>query len=261
MLNFAKLTSRWRLAAWLVAPWLMWAGQSHADGLGDLKAALLRLQGQTPLKALVEAKTWSRQGEGKDLDESQGTASVSIEEGARGLTVLYSKDLLSKLEAEERSKERDAKSKTPTLSALSEVNSSSLRPMLSAANVLSRSVEKAVFKSEKPDTYNGRPARALRFEMPIDKLSEKERKYMKNYDGVLDIWIADDGTPLASRSSIAIAGRAFVVISFDVKNDEDLVYTVVGDRLVALRKETRNSGSGMGEKGEGKTVKTLQVQS
>ncbi|WP_230413618.1 hypothetical protein [Undibacterium umbellatum] len=38
---------------------------AQADGLADLKAALARLPGQTPLKAIVEAKTWSRQGEGK----------------------------------------------------------------------------------------------------------------------------------------------------------------------------------------------------
>ncbi|OYT91359.1 MAG: hypothetical protein CFE43_13845 [Burkholderiales bacterium PBB3] len=235
--------------------------QAHADGVSDLKSALARLQGQSPLKAQVDAKTWNRQGDSKETDETQGAASVTVEEGARGLSVLYSKDMLAKLEAEERNKERDAKAKTPTLSALSEVNSSSLRPMLSAASVLSRSVEKAVFKSEKPEAYNGRPARVLRFDMPIDKLTEKERKYMKNYEGVLDIWIAEDGTPLASRSSVAIAARAFLVVSFDAKNDEDWVYTVVGDRLVALRKETRTSGSGMGEKGEGKTIKTLQVLS
>jgi hypothetical protein len=38
------------------------------------------------------------------------------------------------------------------------------------------------------------------------------------------------------------------------------VYATVGDRLVALKKESKNSGSGMGEKGEGKVTKTLQLQ-
>ena len=261
MLKIDTRARPWALAAFLVGACLLQAGPAHADGLGDLKAALARLQGQSPFKALVEAKTWNKQGEGKDLDETHGLASVSIEDGARGLTVVYSKDMLGKLETEERNKERDPKAKTPTLSALSEVNSSTLRPMLSAAGGLSRNIEKAIFKSEKPDAYNGRPARVLRFEMPIDRLTEKERKYMKNYEGVLDIWIAEDGTPLASRSSVAIAARAFLVVSFDTKNDEDWVYAVVGDRLVVVRKESRSSGSGMGEKGEGKTVKTLQVMS
>lgn len=232
-----------------------------ADGLGDLKSALARLQGQSPLKAQVDAKTWNRQGDGKESDETQGSASVMVEEGARGLSVIYSKDMLTRLEAEERQKERDAKAKTPTLSALSEVNSSSLRPMLSAAGSLSRSLEKAVFKAEKPDTYNGKPARHLSFDLTLDKLSEKDRKYVKKFEGALDVWIADDGTPVASRSSQTLSGRAYVVVSFEFKNEEDLVYGVVGDRLVTLKKESRNSGSGMGEKGEGRAVKTLQVQS
>lgn len=233
---------------------------AHADGLTDLKTALSRLQGQTPLKAIVEAKTWNRQGEGKDLEETHGHASVSVEENPRGLQVLYSKDMLAKLETEERQREKDSKAKTPTLSALNEVNSSALRPMISAAASLNRSLEKANFKGEKVDVFNGKPARLLNFEMSMDKLTEKERKYMKKFDGQLDIWIAADGTPLASRSTQAVSGRAFIVISFEMKNEEEWIYGTVGDRLVALKKESKNSGSGMGEKGEGKISKTLQVQ-
>lgn len=236
------------------------SGAAHADGLSDLKTALGRLQGQTPLKAVVEAKTWNRQGEGKELEETHGAASVSVEESARGLHVLYSKEMLAKLEAEERLKEKDSKAKTPTLSALNEVNSSALRPMISAAGSLTRSMEKATYKSERPDNFNGKPARLISFELSIDKLSEKDRKYMKKFDGHLDIWIAADGTPLASRQTQAISGRAFVVISFEMKNEEEWIYSTLGDRLIALKKESKNSGSGMGEKGEGKVTKTLQIQ-
>lgn len=245
----------------LTALSLLSLGSAHADGLADLKSALGRLSGQGPFKAQVEAKTWSRMGDGKENEETQGAASVFLEETTKGLHVLYSKDMLSKLEAEERSKEKDTKAKTPTLSALNEVNSSALRPMISAAGGLSRSLEKFIFKAEKMDSYNGKPARLLSFEPSIDKLPEKDRKYLKKLDGSFEVWIAEDGTPLASRSSQTVSGRAFVVISFEMKNDEDLVYAVVGDRLVALRKESRTSGSGMGEKGEGKVVKTLQVLS
>jgi hypothetical protein len=251
---------QWAQTVLLVAV-LAVGSQAHADGVSDLKSALSRLQGQSPLKAQVDAKTWSRQGDGKETDETQGAASVMVEEGARGLSVLYSKDMLARLEVEERNKERDAKAKTPTLSALSEVNSSSLRPMLSAAGSLSRSLEKAIFKAEKPDTYNGKPARHLSFDLTLEKLSEKDRKYVKKFEGALDVWIADDGTPVASRSSQTVSGRAYVVVSFEFKNEEDHVYSVVGDRLVSTKKESRTSGSGMVEKGEGRAVKTLQVLS
>ncbi|MFC3178610.1 hypothetical protein [Undibacterium amnicola] len=233
---------------------------AHADGLADLKTALTRLQGQTPLKAVVEAKTWNRQGEGKDQEETHGLASVSVEESPRGLHVLYSKDMLAKLEVEERQREKDKKAKTPTLSALNEVNSSALRPMISAAGSLSRSLEKANFKSEKLDVFNGKPARLLNFEMSMDKLSERERKYLKKFDGQIDVWIAADGTPFASRLTQAVSGRAYVVISFEMKNEEEWIYGTVGDRLVALKKESKNSGAGMGEKSEGKVTKTLQIQ-
>lgn len=231
-----------------------------ADGLSDLKSALVRLQGQTPLKATVEARTWNRQGDSKDVEETAGHAVVSLEDGARGLQVLYSKEMLTKLEAEERLKEKDSKAKTPTLSALSEVNSSALRPMLFAASSLSRIMEKANFKGERNDAYNGKPARVISFELSMDKIPERDRKYMKKFEGSLDVWISADGTPLASRSSQNIHGRAFLVVSFDLKNEEEWVYGVVGDRLVAVKKENKNSGSGMGEKGEGKVVKTLQIQ-
>ena len=126
---------------------------------------------------------------------------------------------------------------------------------------MSRSLDKAIFKAEKPDTYNGKPARQLSFDLTVDKLNEKDRKYVKKFEGALNIWIAEDGTPVASRSSQTVSGRAYVVISFELKSEEDHVYSVVGDRLVATKRESRVSGSGMGEKGEGKTIKTLQVLS
>lgn len=250
-----------RTAQSVLAMSALCASAAQADGLSDLKGALARLQGQTSLKAVVDAKTWNRQGEGKDLEETQGSASVLVEESARGLQVLYSKEMLSKLEAEERSKEKDQKAKTPTLAALGEVNSSALRPMISAAGHLSRNLEKAMFKGEKVDSFNGKPARVLNFEVSMDKLTEKERKYMKKFESNFDVWIAADGTPLASRAAQKVEGRAFVVISFEAKNEEEWVYGTVGDRLIALRRESKNVGSGMGERGETKTIKTLQVQS
>ena len=209
-----------RISAALISGLLLsvLAGTAQADGLSDLKAALAKLQGSAPLKATVEARTWNRQGDGKDLEETSGLAIVNLEESARGLQVLYSKDTLNKLDAEERAKEKDNKAKTPTLNALSEVNSSALRPMIFAGAALSRMMEKAIFKSEKADTYKGQAARVLSFEFSMDKLSERERKFMKKYEGLLDIWIAADGTPLGCKATQNIHGRAYVVISFDIRN-------------------------------------------
>ena len=256
------MTIRTRMGRSAVALSLMAAATlAQADGLSDLKSALGRLQGPTPVKALVDAKTWNSQGEGKDLDETSGHASVQIEDSARGLQLLLGRDMLARMEQEERSKERDPKAKTPTLTALKEVGSDTLRPMLFAAAGLSRSIDKAVFKSETTDSYNGKPARLLNFELSVDKIPEKDRKYLKSFVGSLDVWIAEDGTPLASRMQQTIAARAYVVVSFDVKNSEETVYGLAGERLVIVKRESRNSSSGMGEKGENRVTRTLQLQS
>ena len=250
-------TVRFALA---IAGFVLSATGAHADGLTDLKTALTRLQGQTPLKAVLEISRSSRQGEGKELEESVSKATVTLEDGARGLQVLYGKDLLARVEAEANAKEKDAKAKTPTLSAMGDIGAGELRPMILAAGTLARRMEKAVFKSEEVQAYAGKPARLLSFEFPLESLPEKDRKYIKQYEGSLDIWIAADGTPLASHSKDKVSGRAFVVISFESNNDEQSVYSVVGQRLVMVRKETRSSGSGAGEKGESHVTKTLTPQ-
>ncbi|MFZ6847844.1 hypothetical protein [Undibacterium sp. RuRC25W] len=232
----------------------------YADGVGDLKTALGRLQGSTALKAVLEAKSWNRQGEGKKAEEMQANASVTIEDTTRGLQVLYSKELLSRLQAEERAKERDPNTKMPVTNTLKEFNSTELRPLVSAASNLSHRLETAVFKTEKTDILNGKSTRLLTFDIPVEHLSEKERKYLKTYEGKLEVWIDSDGTPLASRTSESMKGSAFVVISFEAKEDESLVYGVSGDRLIILKKESKNVSSGAGERNEIRVVKTLQVQ-
>ena len=238
----------------------LFCSAAQADGLSELKTSLASLTGHGPLKAAVEVKTNSRRGEGKSLEENSGQANLAIENNARGLQVTYSKDMLALMENEERAKEKDPKKKTPTMNAISSMNTSALRQLASASGQLSRTIENATFKGEKADTLNGKPARLLSFEMSIDKLDPKEREAVKKYEGSLDVWIAADGTPLASKSRQHKSIRAMMVISIEESIDVDLVYGVQGDRLVTLRKENRTSGAGMGEKGDTKTVTTLQIQ-
>lgn len=234
---------------------------AHADGLSDLKTVLGRLQGSAPVKAQVETRINNRIGEGKELEEISGQASIQLEDGNRGLQLVFSKDLLSKLEAEERAKEKDPKAKTPALSSIKELSPSELRPVVNYAAAMLRKLERAQFKSEKADSYNGKPARLLNFELSIDRLSEKEKKYIKKYDGSFDVWVDADGTPLASRSLQHITGRAFVVVSFEIRDEDNLVYAVTGDRLLVQKKERKNMSSGTGERSETRSVTTLNILS
>ncbi len=249
-----------RLSRTMLAALLAIGSQAaNADGQTDLKAALQRLQGSTPLKATLETQTWHRNGEGQDSTETYGQASVAIEDGSHGLHLLYSPEILARMDAEAQALARNPNAKTPTLTAARELSPNDLRPMIVAAGNLARMLERATFKAEKADSYQGKPVRLLSYELGADTLSERERKYVKQFDGRLSVWIAADGTPLASRLTQNVHGRAFMVVSFDAKSEEQNVYGLAGERLVTLRKESSNSSAGMGEKGEDKVVKTLQL--
>lgn len=232
---------------------------AYADGLADVKAALQRLQGQGTVKAVLDAKTWRRLGDGSDATERHGQASVLVDDGSAGLQVIYSKEILARIEQEERARAKDPNSKTPTISALREFEAGELREMTQAAQALSRSIEKATYKGERQDLYMGKSARLLSFDISVDSLSERERKYVKKFDGNLSIWITADGTPLASKITNVASGRAFIIISFEAKSEEQNTYALWGDRLLTMQKESKRSASGAGERSEEKVTKSIQV--
>jgi hypothetical protein len=235
------------------------AAGAHADGLSELRAALARLQGQGTLKAVVQARDWRRTGDGKDAKETQGQASIGLEDGPRGLQPLYSHELLARADAESRAAIKDKSAAKPLSQALSQLGFDELRVLASAAPVLQREIEDAEFKGEAPDTWAGKPARKLSFEGSIDSLSESNRKYVRDFKLQLDLWIAADGTPLASRRHFDVSGRAFVVVSFEQHADQQRSYAVAGDRLVATSDEEKGSAKGAGESQDYRTERSLQL--
>lgn len=240
---------------------LLATGAARADGLVDLKAALARATAQAPVKALVETRSWRKLGEGKDADEDNGHAHVIAEDGARGLNIVYGKEILARAERELAAKAANPNSKTPTVAGLSELGYREVLPLASAAPAILRGIERGVFKGERSEAWQGKPARVLSFDMPITTLSTRERKYAKSFVSLLDIWIGADGTPLASRLRQSTSGRVFVVISFKAELEEERVFSLLGDRLLTVRQESRGYAAGMGEREERKLVTTLKVQS
>lgn len=238
---------------------MLLAGAARADGLADLKGALQRLQASTPVKGVLKTETSRKVGEGGEQDEYAGSAAVTVEDGAQGLRLQYGRDLLARLDADQLAAAKNPNAKTPAMYALKEMGPDELRPMVSAAEVLARNIERAAFKAEKNAEWQGKPARQLTFTVPAKVLSDRERKYVKEFDGVFDVWIAQDGTPLASHLNLHGSGRAFVVMSFEFRQEERNTYALAGDRLLTARQEKRYSNAGAGEKSEIRTVKTLQA--
>ncbi|MFZ6800634.1 hypothetical protein [Undibacterium sp. Di24W] len=233
---------------------------AQADGITDLRGALNRLQAQSNVKAVLEVKSSRKQGEDKEAIETNGQINVNLEDGSRGMQISLSKEVLNKLEQEARARIKDKESKSPTRQASFDVNTEESQMMLSAVNALQRQIEEASFKSEKNDSYNGKPARLLTFEFGMERLPASAKKYIKNFESRLEIWINTDGTPLASKLVEQGNGRAFIVVSFQQASEEHNVYQVVGDRLLITRRESKNKSSGAGERADTKVIKTLQVQ-
>ena len=234
-------------------------GAAYADGLSDLRGALARLQAQTPLKASVQGKDWRRTGEGKDAKETQGQATIGLDDGPRGLQPLYGRELLAHLDVEARAAIKDKSAKKPLSQAMGQLGFDDLRSMASAAPALQRQIDDAQFKAEAVDTWAGKPARKLTLEGSVDSLSEDARKYVRDFKSQLSVWIAADGTPLASQRRIDLSGRAFVVVSFEQHSDEQRSYAVVGDRLVATSDDEKGSAKGAGEAQEYRIERSLQV--
>lgn len=241
------------LALLLAAPW------AYADGLADLRAALARPQGSVAIRGLFKAETISRQGEAAEAEEDRGQAQVQFEDGPQGLRLLFSRDTLQRAEQEERSRQHDPKARTPTLGGLKALEVNELRGMLSPTAALLALLDEATPKGEVPDTWNGQPARRLSFDLGLGKLRERDRKYIKKYEGTLDIWLGPEGWPLALRQQVQASGRAFLVVSFEMRSREEQVFVVAGERLVVVRRESLGSGSGAGEKGESRTLREVQL--
>jgi len=237
----------------LASPW------AQADGLADLRAALARPQGTVALRGMFKADTTSRQGDAADSDDNRGQAQVQFEEGPQGLRLLFSRDTLQRVEQEERSHQRDPKARTPTLTGLKALEVNELRGMLSPTAALLALLDDATLKAEVPEAWNGQPARRLSFELGLGKMRERDRKYIKKYEGTLDIWIGAEGWPLALRQQTQASGRAFLVVTFEMRMREEQTFLLVGDRLVVARRDSQGSGAGAGEKGENHALREVQL--
>ena len=231
-----------------------------ADGFAELRSALTRLDTSTPVKGSVRAETWNRQGEGKDVEVARGEATVSFSEGPQGIRLMISRETLLRADQEQRARNKDHRMQTPTKDGLAALAVVEVRSLLSPAAEMLARLDDCAATVQTAEAWSGRPARRLSCEMGMGRISPSARRYIKKFDGKFDVWIAEDGTPLASKVQVAIAGRAFVVVGFDTASAVEQTFALAGDRLVTIREERRESGSGAGEKGESRVVRTTQLE-
>ena len=232
----------------------------RADGVADLRTALGRLPGTTALRGTLEVKRWSQNGEGKEAIERSGQASAWVEDGPLGLRMSWDRSLLGVANQEARASRKDPTAKTPATTGLGALSPKLVTEQINAAETVASQLEHASFLSETRESWHGKPARLLLFNLSIKGLGERERKYVKDFSGLAQVWIDEDGTPLAATTKVRVKGRAFLVVSFSQEQEESSAFQKVGDRLVCVRTELTSSGSGAGEKGKTHNVTTFAIQ-
>lgn len=237
---------------------LLTGGLLQADSLSELKEALTHLNGQEPVKASVDYQFWSRQGDDKAPVITEGKATTFVEDGPQGLKMSWNRALLQTAIQEAKAQAKDPEKKASTRRAIEGLKAVEVSDYLNGAEELLRTLEQGQLLEEKAETWQGKPAKRLQFKL-TPRLSKQDKKYVKELEATVTVWIGTDGLPLAAESQTRMKGRALLVISFEQQQKETFQFARVGNRLVVMHHAQESSGSGGGEHGQSKTVVTLRL--
>jgi hypothetical protein len=215
---------------------LLFAHPCFANGLDDLRGALGTLQGASTLRGTFDARQQSTE-KGKPTEAAH--AKAFVEEDEVSLQVRWDRSVLKRANDEARppkgTKKHEALS--TLIGAASAVRISNT---MNYAPVFLKSLEDAQLKSERADTWQGKPARQLELSL-VEPNPDEEHVKMKESTHTAQVWTAPDGTPLAARIAHKRKASVMVFISFEQVAKEDFVFGVVGNRLVVLKRDEQGS--------------------
>jgi hypothetical protein len=227
-----------------------------ANGLDTLRTQLQKPAAGEALKASVECTTWNLRGDEKKPIISQGKATAWVEEGAQGLKIFWSKELLQQVSREVRARHDDPEKTTPTRGAMGGLDALSLLDYFEPAPVLLRHLDQAQLLEERPDTLEGKAVRLMSFKL-APRMSAEQKKYVKEFESTAKVWVDGEGFPVAAEVHTRVKGRALLVINFASDEQEEFKFARVNGRLVTVRHSENNTSSGAGESGQEKKVAVL----
>jgi hypothetical protein len=230
----------------------------RGDTLSDLKAQLHRLNGRDLVKASVAFEFSNRHGTAKKPVVEEGQATLLVEDGPEGLRLFWSREQIETADRELRDQTQDPDKTTPTRRAMELLSTTVLSDYFDGAGGLLRTLAQAQLVEEKSATWQGHPARLLVFKL-TPRISEQDRKYIKELEATAKVWIGVEGIPLAAESWVRTKGRVILVIGFEFSEKEEFGFTRSGNRLIVTRHIKESSGSGSGERGQQKTVADLTL--
>lgn len=242
---------------WRFTTFLLLCGTLRADGLRDLKAALFRLQGQSPIKARVELSLWQRKKNGGDPIITQGECQTAAEDGPAGIQVRFSPQILARSANEGMEKVKNADRPTPCMDCMKELDARRIWEYLGYASNILRDLEQCRLASEESATLDGQPIRRLRF-TTNPSLPSSIRRLLGKLETDVQIWIALDGTPLNAEINYTYKGSRFF-IGFSGWHKEKLVFRVHDQRLVVVKHDWEENFEGFSMDSAEHKIYTLSV--
>lgn len=224
------------------------SGQVYAEALTEMTATLEQLAGKASITAQIQTQVTRQLGEGEEAHIREGEASVRVVANKSGLRLYYTPEILQTMSDEQQLRTQDADADTPVLTAIDELQPVALKHMLSAAENLLWLVESSQYQGWQEDRYEGRALRKLTFSFGLERLSEREKKYVKKYKSQVHVWIDEAGIPVASHHVSRLSGSAFIIIRFKSSTDEIRRYQRYDDRLLMNYRRQDSDSSGAGER-------------
>ena len=223
------------------------AGGAGADTLGDVRAAVGRLGARQPVRGTFAVEQ-SVKAAGKFSNENTAR-SVSLEvlhDGA-GVSITIPQALVAARSDAARG-------------AIGSIRSLAVVEALDFRETLLEMMEHATITAEKRVAHGGRPARllVLKLQPRPKKESGSIRIGSVNSEEQLSLWVGDDNLPLAAeRVQKTTAG--FLIFHGSTEGRTSYTFAHTPDRLLVARMEASESGAGMGQKIDVKSVQTLTL--
>lgn len=229
-----------------------------ADPVADVRTAVGRLTGRDTMRATYELQQSVTSSGKLDNSSFNGKATVELEADANGVRVVVPRPLLDQLDREQSAHARNPNLKTPTVSAIDQIDLSDAATAVDFAPVLLRLLDGAKLVSDAQGTWAGKPVRVLVLRA-VDRLDDDDKKRVKVGENKVTLWLGPDLVPLAVEH-LSQAKFSFLVFKAESKRKESFHLAHVGDRLVRTRYEMTQTSSGMGQHGSEGLVGVVRVQ-
>lgn len=225
----------------------LFANAAWANGLDDMRNALGSLQGQGALRGTFDARQSTQEADRSKAPES-ANATAYIEEDGGNLTIRWDRATLKRAN-EEANPPNNGKPKQMLSTVLGTSSALRIGSSVNYAPAFLRALDGAQLKSERADTYQGKPARLLELSL-VERSPDDEHVSMKESTHTAQVWVGADSVPLAASITHKRKAKVLVFLSFEQQSKEDFSFSVAANRLVVLKRDEQGTAKGLGSDGQ-----------